>query len=617
MPPPPAAQPVYFGDEALPAFGWWHVAVRERNGESRLPVLICPPFGREDESAHRTLRLMAEQLAAAGHPVLRFDYPGTGDAAGHAHTPDLVLAWTRCVAAALECLKAQAGCGKAAIVGLRLGAVLAAGVAAARDDVAAFVAIAPPVSGRAFVRELKAFQAASAPVGRADASAGLLEAGGHALAAASRDSLSRLDPAALERPPAPRMLVIDRVDMPSATAWASRFTALGAAVDYQCHDGFADMMLDPQSSQAPQSMLDATAAWLGSLPSLERVSPSDFFVRTSALVADGVIEEPVWIPVVQARMFALLSQGSPNVAPSRVVLILNSGAQRRAGPGRLHVMLARRWAAKGMVVLRLDLPGLGDAAARAGERDNLVYPPSVVADLQALMHYVRERWPGVACHVLGVCSGGYHGLQMARERMGIDSVVVLNTLTFDWPGERPLVEPLPAHKVAQEMARYRRNLFALEPWRKLLRGEVDLHLIAGLLVRRVRQRLANSGRDLARLLNLPLRNDLAGELTRATADGGVVHFVFSENEPGEDLLRGLAGRAVGRLVRQRRLHLHRLDDADHTFTGEAARERVAVLMDTLFETTAVPAGRAKLHTSIDGALTIATAADPRQSAGYD
>jgi hypothetical protein len=222
---------------------------------------------------------------------------------------------------------------------------------------------------------------------------------------------------------------------------------------------------------------------------------------------------------------------------------------------------------------------------------------------------VRERWPGATCHALGICSGGYHGLQLVRDRAGIDSVVVLNPLTFDWPGERPLVEPLPAHKVAQEMSRYRRTLFSVQPWRKMLRGEVDVLRIVRLLARRGQQRLANAGLELARALRLPLRNDLAGELARGTADGAVVHFVFSEDEPGEDLLRGLAGRTVGRLERQRRLNLHRLDGADHTFTGEAARERVAALMDALLATTAAsPAAPAPA--GIDGTLSMASAADP-------
>jgi hypothetical protein len=454
------------------------------------------------------------------------------------------------------------------------------------------------------VREPKAFQAASPAIGRADAAAGLMEAGGHVLTIATRDAVSRLDPSAFEHPPAPRVLLIDRDDMPSAAAWASRLASLGAAVDSEVHRGYADMMLDPHSSLVPQSMLDAVAAWLGRQPLARAVPPSDVLRRVPARVGGGVVEETVWIPVVQARMFGILSRGAQQASPSRVVLLLNSGAQRRSGPGRLHVTLARRWAARGMVVLRLDLPGLGDAPARAGRRDNIVYPHDVTPDLQALLRHVRERWPGAAVHAVGVCSGAYHGLQMARDRMGVDGVVVVNPLTFVWPGEGPPVEPLPAHVVAQEMSRYRRNLFLLQPWRKLLRGEVDVMRLACLLARRGQQSLVTAGREAARLLHLTLRDDLAGELAGATADGAVLHFLFSENEPGEALLRGLAGRAVGRLQRQRRLHLHHIDDADHTFTGAASRERLGVLLDTLLESAPVPAAR-KTPEAVDGTLRMA------------
>ena len=588
MPALRAAQPVHFGDEHLPAVGWWHAPMGQRADATRLPVLICPPHGREDECAYRTLRVLAERLAAAGHPVLRLEYPGTGDAAGDAHAPDAVSTWTAAIAAGLDSLKAQAGCSRVAVVGLRLGALLAAGVAASREDVAAFVAIAPPASGRAFVREMKAFEATSVAVGRADVSAGLTEVGGHVLTSAVRDALSRLGPAALDEPPAPCVLLIDRDDMPSAAPWISRLAELGVSADRESHPGFADMMLDPHHNEVPQSIVDAVADWLARQPMVAAGPPSEFLRRGPVAVSDGMVEEPVCMTVAGARIFGILTQAASGAMPNRIVLLLNSGAQRRSGPGRLYVLLARRWAANGVAVLRIDLPGLGDSPARAGERDNVAYPRDIVHELRDLVRQLRERWPHAACHLVGVCSGAFHALQLAREHVKVDSVVAVNPLTFDWPGEGPLVEPLPAHMVTQEMSRYRRSPFSRQRWSKLLRGEVDVRRVVHLLVRYAGQYLAMAYRELAQLLHLPLRNDLAGDMTRATADGTVLHFVFSEDEPGEALLRSLAGRSVARLQRQHRLHLHRMDDADHTFTGEAARQRVAALMDTLLDSPRPP-----------------------------
>ncbi len=584
MPVLPAAQPVHFGDEQQPAVGWWHAPSGQRADATRLPVLICPPHGREDECAYRTLRVLAERLAAAGHAVLRLEFPGTGDAAGDSHAADPVAAWTAAICAGLDGLKAQAGAGQLAVVGLRLGALLAAGVAASRDDVAAFVGIAAPASGRAFVREMKAFEAAAVTVGRADASAGLMEVGGHVLNAATRDALSRLGPATLDKSPAPRVLLVDRDDMPSSAPWLSRLAELGVSADRESQPGFAEMMLDPHHSEVPQAIVGAAADWLARQPMVATVPPSELLRRGPVAVSDGVVEEPVWMTAAGAPIFGILSRSASVATPNRVVLMLNSGAQRRSGPGRLYVLMARRWAASGAAVLRVDLPGLGDSPARAGEGDNVAYPRDIAPQLVDLIRQWRERWPHVACHVVGVCSGAFHALQLARAQAGLASVVAINPLTFVWPGDGPIVDPLPAHMVTQEMSRYSRSPFSRERWIKLLRGEVDLRRIALLLARHVGQKLARGWRELARLLHLPLRDDLAGDLTRITAGGTTVHLVFADNEPGEQLLRSLAGRAVPRLQRQHRLHLHRVADADHTFTGEAARQRVAALMDSLFET---------------------------------
>ena len=56
------------------------------------------------------------------------------------------------------------------------------------------------------------------------------------------------------------------------------------------------------------------------------------------------------------------------------VVLLNAGAMRRAGPFRLHVHAARRFAALGFPTLRIDQPGIADhiASARRPHVDVLV-----------------------------------------------------------------------------------------------------------------------------------------------------------------------------------------------------------------------------------------------------
>ena len=72
---------------------------------------------------------LLEQLAAQGWHVLRFDYFGTGDSAGEFDEADLT-GWEADIEQALDELLDMAGARKVALVGLRLGATLAARVAA-------------------------------------------------------------------------------------------------------------------------------------------------------------------------------------------------------------------------------------------------------------------------------------------------------------------------------------------------------------------------------------------------------------------------------------------------------------------------------------------------------
>jgi pimeloyl-ACP methyl ester carboxylesterase len=117
-------------------------------------VLLCNPFGEEASRVHRTFRVLATQLERAGYPALRFDYSGTGDSQGEG-ADATIEAWLGDIATAAERLREASGAARVAVVGLRLGATLAA-LAAARGDVRPrhLVMWDPVVDGAAYLREL-------------------------------------------------------------------------------------------------------------------------------------------------------------------------------------------------------------------------------------------------------------------------------------------------------------------------------------------------------------------------------------------------------------------------------------------------------------------------------
>src|SRR4051812_34012890 len=83
--------PFYFESQGQWLFAWLHRP--EAGPPAGHGVILCPPVGHEQLHAHRSLRHLADALAAAGLPVLRFDYAGTGDSGGSDDDPDRVSAW--------------------------------------------------------------------------------------------------------------------------------------------------------------------------------------------------------------------------------------------------------------------------------------------------------------------------------------------------------------------------------------------------------------------------------------------------------------------------------------------------------------------------------------------
>ncbi len=120
--PLPNAHPMMFGSAQRQLFGIMHPG--RGDGDHRIAVLLCSPFGLEAIRSRRTFRVLAERLARAGHSVLRFDYFGTGDSAGE--DQDVTLdGWGNDIEVASRTLMSEAPGLPIVWVGLGLGATAA------------------------------------------------------------------------------------------------------------------------------------------------------------------------------------------------------------------------------------------------------------------------------------------------------------------------------------------------------------------------------------------------------------------------------------------------------------------------------------------------------------
>ncbi|MDB4969832.1 MAG: hypothetical protein JWN44_5521 [Myxococcales bacterium] len=575
-----SATPLYFGPPERPLFGWLHRA----SAASSLGVVVCNPFGYEAICSHRSLRHFCEAAAAAGFPALRFDYDGTGDSAGDDRDPARLAAWVKSVHHAVDLVRRAGEVERVVLVGVRLGAMVATLAAVERDDLAGLVAIAPVVAGKGHLRELRALQMAlNRPPTPSDVvvEEGVQEALGFPLTADTKSAISAVDLTKLAARPAPAVLLIERDDLPASDAWPERLTAQDVAVDRLRLPGYTEMMLGAQDAQVPEAMVAATTDWLRS-----RVASSSVATATAAPSAarppatasapaaharftpagdpSRTVEERAEFIDADRRLFGIVSTIATPPASRKGLLLLNAGSVHHIGSNRLYVTLARRWAALGHVVLRLDISGIGDSRPRPGQPENIVYTDDASADIAAALGFLR-RQPGVVeVHALGLCSGGYNAFKAAVAGVPLDGVVLINPLTFFYKPGMPL-EAAP-HLVTSEASRYARRMYSFDAWKKLLRGDVKLDALARVMVRRVGLVARGRARALARQAGIKIGDDLALELQDVTRKKIALRFLFAAGDPGVSLLKTQGGATVDKLRRQGQLGIDVIDGADHTFT---------------------------------------------------
>ena len=418
---------IHFGAAGRPLFGFYHPP---RAGQwTGVGVVLCAPLGTDQTRSDRAYRHLAERLAAAGFACLRFDPFGTGDSGGDEAAPGLVRAWLEDIAVAAGELRARSGASADVLVGLRLGATLAAVAAAERGDVDAVVLWSPCVSGAGFVREVTKLHklytriepqlaGVAAPSGDGE------EALGTFLPRAVIDDLSAIDLLQLPRRPAPRTLVIDGGNVQGRDALVAKLSDLGASPELRSHGPDKFLVTISHRALLPDATLDSIVGWLAAA----------FPANITAASVDESPEGPAPAgerPIVFGSgrpLFGILTPGDPaRLAPGRPpILVTNAGCVNRSGAHRATVKMARRWAALGYDVLRVDLSGIGDSPVAPGASENVTYPPGGLEDLDEAMRALGSDRVVLA----GLCSGGDYAFQLGGRDPRVVGAWMLNPRTF-------------------------------------------------------------------------------------------------------------------------------------------------------------------------------------------
>ncbi len=589
------AIPTYFGDEARPVFGLYHPIAAGTTAP--FAVLICSAWGREEVCAHRTMRWLAQGYAELGLPTLRFDYDGCGNSAGDDLDPGRVQAWQASTEAAVDHVLRLSGARQVVLVGVRMGALMAAMVASERRDVRALVAINPVCNGRAFVRELKFIQANSATA-TPPSESHLLENEGSFMDEQTVADVSRLDLLSLTAPPAPAVLLVNRQDLPTSPAWARHLRDQGVSVDEVSMSGYAEMMLPPHKTVLPAELAQLTGDWLSGMAKGEatggQVAPVVPHLAEVRFGQGGAaLREQAFYFGHERPLFGILSEPvsdrgdapAPLGPHDKLIILIGEGANRLTGPNRIFVPLAQRWAAMGHRVLRFDLSGIGESPTKPGEPDNLVYSRPAMDDLAQAIQLVQARYGARDVVLLGLCSGAFHAFQAAAGDMPVSKVVLINTFVFFW--EEGLSDDYPEDlvpsKVAGEVVRYRSSMRSMDKWLTLLSSSVGRRRLREVAHNYVVWSWGKVVRTLARWLRFPLDKDLHTVLMRIARKGIGMHFIFAQSDPGHMYMSEHAARAQARLIKSGDMTLELIPHANHTFSTHRSRSRLLSVLQHLIE----------------------------------
>lgn len=429
--PSPTMLPVMIGE----CTGWFHRPAAEAMD---VAVLLCQGSGQDYTNGYRPMRILADQLAAGGIPVLRFDYPGTGDAAD-LRSGDTWPVWRESVSEAADWLRRVSGAGRLVLAGLRIGAALAALEASARGDVAGLVLFEPVLTLRSLLTQMtmeSRLRKKSPEVGAPEGGIALGE-----LSFSARDlaEMRAIDITRLSFQTAMPAAIFAQADGAKLATRLAVWTEAGIACEFHNFAPF-EALLRP-SQHSGEAEIDATALldWLR-----REILPAP--AGSCALPWPGALKSPQWeekfISFGEAPYRAgVLCQ--PHGGAELALLIGNSGGNPRHGFARFGTHLARRLGEAGIASLRFDFAGLGDSIFLEDGVDTQsdVFRQDREADFSAAIDRLRlEGFSRFA--VQGLCSGAYHAVRAAAADPRIEALSVVNlpgfTLRMDPPGPQSI-----------------------------------------------------------------------------------------------------------------------------------------------------------------------------------
>jgi len=556
-------------------FGWLHPP-RDGAG-SDVGVVICTGLIQDALLAYGSLRVLADDLAAAGYATLRFDYPGTGDSCDDATEKDgHWTAWQRSVDDAANWLRATTGAKRLVLVGLRLGTTLATLAAARREDVAALLLFEPVISGRNYVRQLALeveMLSGARPTKGED-----LYLREFRFAPATLDQIGDVDLRKVTLKTGTHVAVCAQTEGKAAEDAATAWRAAGAEVVNIPWAGLDPLVRHKIIDEDILADFTTVLQWLRMSAPVQTVA-MQVVTGDAVLHPAGCIETPVQFGP-DRRLFGVLCRPRDST-PGTVVLLGNAGHDPHYASARHAVTLSRKLAARGMASLRLDYAGLGDSIGPAGKERMLSHVfavdrgPDVSAAVDALQG-LGYRHFGIE----GLCSGAFHAFRTALAEPRISTVLVVNLPFFTLPAGNVLGY---LEQKDRSPGEYLAKLLRSRTWATLLSGKVDYYGIFVGQLGRLRTRIKARLLGLARRVGLLREQSFAKQaMTELAKRGTTTLFLFSPGEEAEGAFALEFGPTGDGLAAHKGAAMQVIPGMDHHLTAAAGRVAAEALMVDYF-----------------------------------